>query len=118
MQLDEKNSQSVARKMLKKILFKEMFGNSCIHSTERVNQEVNVCLVVDCSGQTHSGLLPPTQSDSSLTNQRQVSINKQLDVLRRNGVYRSVCFCNSLTLSHFVQGASIDDLLIAIRKVG
>ncbi len=59
-----------------------MPGHPSIHCTEWVIKEINVCLVVDCSGQTHSGLLSSTESHSSLTHQCQVTIYQLSDVLK------------------------------------
>ena len=43
---------------------KDVFPDVRVDSTERVVQQVDVCLLVDSSGQTHSLLLTSTQIDT------------------------------------------------------
>ena len=45
-------------------LLKDMFPDVRVDSTERVVQQVDVCLLVDSSGQTHPLLLTSTQVDT------------------------------------------------------
>ena len=67
------------------LLFKEVSGNTCIHCTKGVVQEVNIGIMIDDSCQVYSRLLPPTQGHTPLSHQSQITIHKQSYVLMRVG---------------------------------
>lgn len=60
-----------------------------IDCTERVIQEINICVTVDCSSQLNSLLLTSAHVQSSLTNLCKVSMVKILYIL----VQRTSFYC-------------------------
>ena len=62
-------------------LVKEMFSYNSVHGTERVIQEVDVCLAVQSPCQVNPGLLPPAEGHAPLPHQSQVPVHQLGNVL-------------------------------------
>ena len=62
--------------------FKDLLAYCRVNCTERVVQQVDICLVVDSSGQVDSSLLPTTQGRTPLTHHSQVSIEQLSQILK------------------------------------
>ena len=69
----------------KGLLFKEVSGNSCVHCTEGIVQEVDIGIVVEDPCQVYPRLLPPTQGHTSLSHQCQITIHKLSNILEGDG---------------------------------
>ena len=65
------------------LLLKELLPHSSVHCTERVIQEIDVCIMIHSSGQVHPGLLSSTQGHTPLTHQCQVTIHQDINILHR-----------------------------------
>ena len=63
------------------LLFKEVSGDSCVHCTEGIIQEVDISIMVEDSCQVYPRLLSSTQGHASLSHQCQITIHKQSNIL-------------------------------------